>query len=70
MRCVFLDYDTVSFNNDLDPAALHRALPGLELRPHTPQSQVAEVIAGAEVVLVNKLRITRGIIMDLFERGR
>jgi len=62
MRCVFLDYDTVSFNDDLDPAALHRALPGLELRPHTPQAQVAEVLAGAEVVLVNKLRITREII--------
>jgi glycerate dehydrogenase len=61
MRCVFLDYATVSFRDDLDPAALHRAMPALELRPHTAQDQVAEAIAGAEVVLLNKLRITREI---------
>ena len=62
MRAIFLDYATVSFNDDLDPAALRRAMPGLELRPHTAQAQVADVVAGAEVVLVNKLRLTREII--------
>jgi glycerate dehydrogenase len=61
MRCVFLDYATVSFRDDLDPAALRRAMPALELRPHTAQEQVAETIAGAEVVLLNKLRVTRQI---------
>jgi glycerate dehydrogenase len=61
MRSVFLDYATVSFNDDLDPAALRRAMPGLELRPNTAQDKVGDVIAGAEVVLLNKLRITRGI---------
>jgi glycerate dehydrogenase len=62
MRAIFLDYATVSFNDDLDPAALQRVLPGLELRPHTAQSEVATVVSGAETVLVNKLRLTREII--------
>jgi glycerate dehydrogenase len=61
MRSIFLDYATVSFNDDLDPAALRRAMANLELRPSTAQDQVAEVIAGAEVVLLNKLRVTREI---------
>ena len=50
MRAVFLDYATVSFNRDLDPSALRRALPDLELRDHTPQAAVPEAIAGATVV--------------------
>ena len=62
MRGIFLDYATVGFNDDLDPASLRRALPQLELRPHTAQSAVAGIIAGVDVVLVNKLRITREII--------
>ena len=37
MRSVFLDYATASFFDDLDPAALQRAMPGLELRDHTAQ---------------------------------
>jgi glycerate dehydrogenase len=61
MRSVFLDYATVSFNGDLDPAALHRAMLGLELRDHTAQPDVAGVVAAAEVALVNKLRITREV---------
>jgi glycerate dehydrogenase len=59
MRAIFLDYATVSFRGDLDPAALERAMPGLTLRDHTAQDAVADAVAGAEVVLVNKLRITR-----------
>ncbi len=59
MRAVFLDYATVSFNGDLDPTALRSALPGLELRDSTPQAAVPEAIAGATVVALNKLRITR-----------
>ncbi len=61
MRSIFLDYATVSLHGDLDPAALQRALPDLELRDHTPQAEVATAVAGAEVVLVNKLRISREI---------
>jgi glycerate dehydrogenase len=59
VRAVFLDYATVSFHGDLDPVALQRAMPGLELRPHTAQAEVASVVSGAEVVLVNKLRLAR-----------
>ena len=59
MNNVFLDYATVSFNDDLDPAALRRAIPRLELRPHTAQADVATAITGAEIVLVNKLRLSR-----------
>jgi glycerate dehydrogenase len=62
MRSIFLDYATVSFNGDLDPAALRRAMPQLEMRSHTAQADVADAIAGAEVVLVNKLCLTRAII--------
>ena len=62
MKAIFLDYATVSFNGDLDPAALRRALSDLKLRDHTAQDDVAEAVAGAAVLLVNKLRITRTII--------
>ncbi len=62
MQAIFLDYATVSFNGDLDPAPLHRALPGIEIRDHTRQEDVAACIAGSEVVLLNKLRLTREII--------
>ena len=62
MPAVFLDYATVSFHGDLDPRSLHEALPGLEIRDHTAQQDVAAQVAGREVVLVNKLRITREII--------
>ena len=62
VRAIFLDYATVSFKGDLDPASLQRALPGLEIRDHTRQEDVAACIAGKEVVLLNKLRLTREII--------
>jgi glycerate dehydrogenase len=59
MRAVFLDYATVSHHDDLDASRLRRVLPDLELRPQTPQTDIAQALAGAGVVLVNKLRITR-----------
>jgi glycerate dehydrogenase len=59
VRAVFLDYATVSHQGDLDPSRLLRVLPGLELRPNTPQAEVTEAIAGKGAVLVNKLTITR-----------
>jgi glycerate dehydrogenase len=62
MRTVFLDYATVSFQGDLDPASLQRAMPGLELRGHTAQEEVPAAISGAGIVLLNKLRISRDII--------
>jgi glycerate dehydrogenase len=62
MRAIFLDYATVSFNGDLDPAALRRAMSDLELRDHTAQEAVADAAHGAAAILVNKLRITREVI--------
>jgi glycerate dehydrogenase len=62
MPAVFLDYATVSFSGDLDPRSLHAALPDLEIRDHTAPQDIASQVAGREVVLVNKLRITREII--------
>jgi len=59
MRAVFLDYATVSTRDDLDPSGLLRALPELEFRPQTAQSEVTQAIEGAGAVLVNKLRIGR-----------
>jgi len=60
MRGVFLDLGTVS-NGDLDTRALEQVLPGLAIHDATPQEQVAGRIAGAEVVLLNKCRVTRGM---------
>ena len=59
---VFLDYGTVSSQGDLDPSPLLRVMPALELRSNTPQAQVDAVVAGASIVLLNKLRITRAAI--------
>lgn len=59
MQAVFLDYATVSFNGDLDPSRLQHALPGLQLRDHTRQDDVPAAIAGAAVVVLNKLRLSR-----------
>jgi glycerate dehydrogenase len=58
MRAVFLDYETVS-NGDLDTASLERAAPGIHFYPLTTESQFAERIADAQIVLINKIRLTR-----------
>ncbi|MGI9342497.1 MAG: D-2-hydroxyacid dehydrogenase [Gammaproteobacteria bacterium] len=56
MRAVFLDFDTVG-PGDIDTAPLRQHLPELELCAHTPAAQVAERLADAEVVLINKVRL-------------
>jgi glycerate dehydrogenase len=58
MRGVFLDLGTVS-NGDLDTSALTAVLPGLVIHERTPQPEVESRIAGREVVLLNKCRVTR-----------
>jgi glycerate dehydrogenase len=60
---VFLDYGTVSYGDDLDPASLRKVLPALEIRMQTEQSAVAAAVAGAGIVLLNKLRVTRETIV-------
>ena len=59
MKSVFLDFGTVSHDGDLDPAPLERALPGIVLHALTPATEVEARIAGAAVVLTNKVRMTR-----------
>lgn len=59
MRAVFLDYATVSTGDDLDPSRLRAVLPGLELYARTAAADVEARIAGMEVVLLNKVPMTR-----------
>jgi glycerate dehydrogenase len=58
MRGVFLDLGTVS-HGDLDTGSLLATLPSLVIHEQTPQQEVAARIAGCEVVLLNKCRISR-----------
>ena len=63
MKSVFLDYSTVS-TGDLDPQSLLDAAPELELRDLTAQADVAKIIEGRAIVLLNKLQLTREIIFE------
>lgn len=56
MRAVFLDFATVS-RDDLDVAALNATLPEIELFDVTHSQDLPERLAGAEVVITNKIRI-------------
>ncbi|MGH8495691.1 MAG: D-2-hydroxyacid dehydrogenase [Gammaproteobacteria bacterium] len=56
MKAVFLDFATVS-RSDLDVAALKAILPGIELFDVTHALELPGRIAGAEVVITNKIRI-------------
>jgi glycerate dehydrogenase len=58
VKAVFLDFATVS-HGDLDTSRLERILPGLELHDVTPDGEIVERMAGCEIVLLNKLRMTR-----------
>lgn len=58
MKAVFLDFATVS-RGDIDTSRLARMLPDLELHATTADSEISRRIAGAGIVLVNKLRMTR-----------
>ncbi len=58
MQAVFLDYDTVS-NGDLDPSALSRAAGAVRFCAATTDAQIGERIGDADIVLLNKLRLSR-----------
>jgi glycerate dehydrogenase len=58
MQAVFLDYDSISYG-DLDPSALREVLPGLQFHDTPVESQIVDRIRGAQVVLLNKTRLTR-----------
>jgi glycerate dehydrogenase len=58
MRAAFLDYETVS-NGDLDTKSLQQVVPGIRFYPLTTESQLTERIADAQIVLINKIKLTR-----------
>jgi glycerate dehydrogenase len=60
-KAVFLDFATVS-NGDLDTSALKRVLPDLVLHDVTPDAEIPARMAGAHIVLTNKLHIGRDLI--------
>lgn len=60
MRAAFLDYDTVS-NGDLDTSGLRRVVEELELFD-LEESKMPEQMRGADIVLVNKLALTRELL--------
>lgn len=57
MRAVFLDTDTLG-PDDLDLSPLTALLPELECFPATRADQVADRVADADIVLVNKITLT------------
>ena len=61
MSAVFLDFSTLSVG-DLDVSGLQAAAPGLRLLEMTTQDEVAEMIAGCQIVMLNKLQIPREVI--------
>jgi len=61
MRSVFLDTDTLG-PDDIDLAPLTDQLPDLEFLSSTATERIAECVATADIVLVNKVRLSAGII--------
>jgi len=61
MRSVFLDTDTLG-PEDIDLSPLTRLLADLEFYSSTSAGQVAERVGDADIVLVNKARLTADII--------
>ncbi len=57
MKAVFLDFATVSAG-DLNPQSLRSAMPQLILHDVTREADIAARMAGCEIVLTNKLRMT------------
>ncbi|HEX4153558.1 MAG TPA: D-2-hydroxyacid dehydrogenase [Steroidobacteraceae bacterium] len=60
MRSVFLDYDTVRNGDDsLDPSPLDRAAGPVRYYGLTEEVEIAERIGAADIVLLNKVRLSR-----------
>jgi len=60
MQGVFLDFATVS-HGDVDVGRLAHAVPHLALHDVTAESEIPRHIAGREIVLVNKLHLSRSL---------
>jgi glycerate dehydrogenase len=63
MRGIFLDLDSVH-PQDLDLSALRTCLTEWSFFDHTPAQQLAERLAGAQVVVTNKVRLTAEQLRD------
>jgi len=61
MLAVFLDSETLD-RGDLDMGPLLKAAPGLKVYPATDPGDIAERIADAEVVILNKVRMNAELI--------
>jgi glycerate dehydrogenase len=60
MKAVFLDFDTVS-NGDLDTRRLAASVDELKLHA-IDEPRVADMLAGADIALLNKVRLTRELL--------
>ena len=58
MKGVFLDLDTVGFKGDVKLRALEKVLSVMRVFGVTPTEKVVENVADAEVVILNKVRLT------------
>lgn len=65
MQGAFLDFQTVSFNDDVDSAPLKTALDELRLWPTTAIPELHSHAADAEVLFSNKVRLDRALIETL-----
>ena len=61
MKAVFLDFDSIG-PVDLDLSALHTTLPEIELFASSAPDEVAERIAGCELLIVNKVHLGRELL--------
>ena len=68
MKIVFVDESTIALNNDIDFSAF-TALGEYVGYPHSSEEEVISRATGAEVVVPNKVRMTRRIIEELGSLG-
>jgi glycerate dehydrogenase len=61
MKAVFPDFDSLG-PADLDLSGLHQALPGIRLFASSTPEEVAERIAGCEILIVNKVQVDRELL--------
>jgi glycerate dehydrogenase len=61
MKAVFPDFDSLG-PADLDLSGLHQALPGIRLFASSTPEEVAERIAGCEILIVNKVQMDRELL--------
>lgn len=61
MKGVFLDFDTVSHEGDLDVTELEAVLEPFQTFPVSSPEQIPERLADARVLLTNKVRVTPAI---------